>query len=199
MAKGLSILNFDCTEGIPPGIDINNEKALGLISLFTERHENLRDAFYSNNFDSNKADELRLFCGDFFWVWTISSPSVLNSLGGEKVLEILENFSLYREITWEISELEYFHQLPERIEIFRGGSRNLENVLKGFSWSLASNVAEMFMDENEGVLVRAEIMKDDILLISTIEAELVPRPDRLIDPQVISSIGGNHQHLGENV
>ena len=187
MAKGLSILEFSSSEEMPPGIGINYEKAFALIPTFKERYEDLKDCFsQKQHIDHKKLEELRDLNGDFFWVWTISSPIVVSSLGGELVLKMLELFSKYRNITWGQDFLDYFHQLPESIEIFRGGSSDLNTVLKGFSWSLHRNIAETFMDENKGVLVRAKINRDDILLVSATEAELVPRPDCLIDPQVIS-------------
>lgn len=64
-----------------------------------------------------------------------------------------------------------------------------DELLKGFSWSLRSDFAGIFAEGDSGIVVRAEIRKEDILLISTLEAEIVPRPGSLTGLQVISTVG----------
>ena len=92
------------------------------------------------------------------------------------MMEILELFSTCRGITWEYEHYAYYEQLPDHIQIFRGGSGTLDDVLLGFSWSLNKVVAEQFANSSlDGILVRAEIAKKDVLLVSSLECELVPR------------------------
>lgn len=175
MSTGLSILQFVFPEGqIPDGYQ-GPEKALALIAGFVERFEALKTIFDSGYLD-HRIQDLEKFSGDFFWAWATSSPAIFAALSSSMVMEILELFSTHRSITWEHEHYAYYEQLPDHIQIFRGGSGKLDDVLLGFSWSLSKEVAEQFANSSlDGILVMAEIAKNDVLLVSTLECELVPR------------------------
>lgn len=175
MAKGLKILQFAFTDGQVPDEYQGPKKALALIAGFEERYEALKTIFDSGYMD-HRVKDLEMLSGDFFWAWTTSSPAVIAALSSPKVLEMLELFSKYRGITWGYEHYAYYEQLPDNIQIFRGGSGTLDDVLLGFSWSLSQEVAERFANSSlDGILVRAEVAKQDVLLVSSLESELVPR------------------------
>jgi len=177
MTKGLSTLQFVFPDGQVPDWYQGPEKALALVAGFDERYESLKTIFDSGYLDSyDIVKDLEKLSRDFFWAWMTSSPAVIAALGSPKVMEILELFSTYRGITWEYEHYAYYEQLPDHIEIFRGGSGTLDNVLLGFSWSLSKEIAEQFANSSlDGILLRAEIAKKDVLLVSSLECELVPR------------------------
>lgn len=176
MSTGLKILQFVTQDGQVPDWFQGPEKSLALITGFAERFEALKTQFDSDYIDHDRIQELEKFSGDFFWAWATSSPSIFSAISSSKVMEILELFSKYRQIIWEYEHYRYYEQLPDHIQIFRGGSGNLDDVLLGFSWSLSKEVAERFAKSSlDGILVSAEIAKKDVLLVSSLESELVPR------------------------
>lgn len=189
MAKNLQILDFKFPGGKVPEWYVGPEKILAVIPGISERFDAVKDCLKKPGFvDTGKALDLLPFCRDFFGTWATSSPVVLHILGQEKVLAILEFLSTRRQITWESYDYEYFVQLPDRIQIFRGGSGAMEEVLQGFSWSMDREIATYYANQSQegGILLQAEINKEDILLVYPGENELVPRRDALIDPKVIT-------------
>lgn len=130
--------------------------------------------------------QLQELSGDFFSAWANSSWDLINALGVERVFEILEQLAVYRFATWEENEYEFFEGIPEVVKIYRGGDGTKEDVLKGFSWSLDFEVANEFAEKHvQGLVLSAEISKNDVLLINTAQNELVPHPKNLRKIEVI--------------
>jgi hypothetical protein len=177
--KSLKLLRTIFPDGkIPDGYQ-PPEKALALIPGFVDRYESLKGIFDCDYVDHEKVEkfrELAKLADDFFWAWETSSRAVTLALGETRAIEILELFSIQRSLTWEFDAFMFFERCPDHIEIFRGGEGKLDDLLLGFSWSLSKDVAERFANmSSDGILIRAEIAKNDVLLVATLEYEVVPR------------------------
>lgn len=186
MEKKSQILVFQSPDGQTPDWYVGPEKILALVPGFPGRMDAVKDCFASDRVDLTKTRDLEPLCGDFFAAWATSSPVVLELLGEAKVMEILEFFAARRELTWTLDDYEYFKCLPDRVQIFRGGTGTVEDIRNGFSWSTSEAVAEQYAKQNkEGILLQAETDKEDVLLVFPLEHELVLRKNSAIIHQVI--------------
>lgn len=173
----LKVLRCVFPDGQVPDWYIPPERTLALIPGFKARYQSTKRILDPDCRDAySLIRELREFSRDFFWAWEMSSPMVLEVCGASQAMAMLELFAFRREMIWDYEYVPYYERLPDRVEIFRGGAGSPEDVLKGFSWSLWPEVAEQFAARSaNGIVLKAEVAKEDVLLISCTEWEVVPR------------------------
>lgn len=186
MHKKIAALGFSFPDGEAPEWYIGPEESLALIPGLLERFEDLASCFVTGSVHAIKIRELEAFSRDFFDAWLISKEVVLGIIGEEKVWEILEFLATNRGFTWEQDAYEYFAELPKYVKIFRGGAGPMNELVEGITWMLSINTAAQLADQSDGgIVVEAEINKNDILLVSLFDLDVVPRKKSPIKPKII--------------
>lgn len=157
-----------------------------LIATFPRRYGAIKRELASGVAGPAVMPDLRQFGVDFFDAWMNSSRVVINALGKRQTMDILDLLSTRRGSTWQAEDYQLLLRLPERVTIYRGGAGTLDEVLKGFSWTLDRFVADQFADAHDhGTVLQAEIHRNDIVLISFLEQEIVPRQGAPKNIQVV--------------
>lgn len=130
--------------------------------------------------------DLEVLNTNFTDVWKHSSKYVFEVLGIVRVKEILSHFSFKRVCSWSFDEFDFYQTLPDQLTIYRGGKDSAEDVLKGFSWTLDFSVANQFAKIHEnGLVLRAEVNRDDLIFANPEEWEVVPRIGSIKNVSVI--------------
>ena len=170
------ILDFVFSDGKVPDWYIPPTKTLALIPGFNERYEEVKKCISGENISHEGLGALRSLSEHFFQAWDISSILLIAECGASKSMEMLEFFATYREMIWDYDCFSYWERLPDQIEIFRGGEGTPEELARGFSWSIRQDFAELFANRAvNGIVVKAEVSKTDVLLVATSEGTIVPR------------------------
>lgn len=174
----LKILRHVFPDGEKPDWYIQPENVLDRVKGFPARYQDIQKLFQSGDFTPGLRDKVCQLSSDFFAAWGASNRYVLEVCGVEHAIEMLERFANFRELFWDYEYFSIFDRLDAHITIYRGGSGSSADALKGFSWSLSDNLAQMFAGRSgDPVLLQAEVDKEDILLINfDAEMEIVPRP-----------------------
>lgn len=174
------ILHFEFPDGQQPDWHISPGRILARIPGFEQRYQSTKRILNPGGLDCDVLQEIQDFARDFFAAWETSSPMVLKVCGTSQAMAMLELFTACRELIWDFEYVTLFEELPDRLKIFRGGAGSTEEVLKGFSWSLSQEVAEQFAARSaNGLVLKAELAKEDVLLVSSLEWEVVPRSGAL--------------------
>lgn len=130
--------------------------------------------------------EIEKFFPDFLYFWHLSSPRTLAVLGEKDCYEILELVAPYKTIIWDVCSVEYFEFLPDELTIYRGGFGSVADVAAGHSWTLNRDIAAIYAVQANGILITAQISKEDVLLLVTLEHEIVPRKSGLENIRLLS-------------
>jgi hypothetical protein len=164
---------------------ISPDEIIALVPIFAARYDAVKGIYARGLVDHSKLDDFQEFCADFFAAWAAKSAVIQEKLGREKLLEILELFAVGRGIAWIQDDYDYFEQLPEQFRIYRGASGPLDRAMGGLSWTTEVDVAMSYAKQAQGgLLLQAEIERENILLVFPSEFEIVPRLDCLIDPKL---------------
>ncbi len=170
----------------PADAEIRIERDLVSISNLRPRWNEIKDMSH----DSVEFIEgLRDFFGDFQSVWELSSPKTIACIGIEDCLAIFELASAWKHLVWPIHLLELYNNLPDQVQIFRGGAGSVEDVLSGHSWTLDIGFAQVFATNSNGIVVSAMVTRDGILLLGDIELEVIPRRASLHGAHEILDVG----------
>ncbi|MFA6904434.1 MAG: hypothetical protein WC236_15270 [Gallionellaceae bacterium] len=165
------------------GSYIKNNVVMGFEEYVLDVYNELNNAFQNENFHG--IDDL---AANYFGVWTDSSGGVLTVLGEDKFFGILKKLSIDRELFWGYYEYQYFEYLQDDLVIYRGGSGSKDDVLKGYSWTTDIEIAQEFAGRLEnGVVLSAEILKDDVMLVNSCQNEVVPMPSALRNISIIAN------------
>ena len=159
-----------------------------LIPQFDERFAALKDFFKSKTPDLNQVQDLQTFSADFFDCWTMGNHELVEYLGNSRVIAILEFLSLARGLTWPVDNYNHFMELADEFEIYRGGVSPVDELLLGYSWTLDGERAAAYSRRQpNGIVVKALLSKNDVLLLDAMEREIVPRPSAWRSFQLIPS------------
>jgi len=172
----LKILDFVFSDGKAPDWYIPPTKTLPLIPGFNERYEEVKKCISDGSITHEGLGALRSLSEQFFQTWDISSIQLIAECGASRSMEMLEFFATYREMIWDYDCFCYWERLPDQIEIFRGGEGTPEELARGFSWSDRQDFAEPFANRSaNGIVLKAKVSKNDILLVETSVGTIVPR------------------------
>jgi hypothetical protein len=100
---------------------------------------------------------------------------MLAVFGEKDCFELMELAAKNKSFVWGVDMEVYFEDLPDKVTIYRGGVGSVQDVAAGHSWSLDEGFAAPYACHANGILISAKISKNDILLLGTVESEIVPR------------------------
>lgn len=129
-----------------------------------------RARYLAANPDTDYVSEL------FLELWHISSRRLFDTLGEAAVACLLKIIGFDDDAREFYAE--HIAHLSDPIKIYRGGQGGLNDVLKGYSWTLDKEYALDFVVPG-GTLVTAELDKSGILLICPHQREIVPNRELL--------------------
>lgn len=137
--------------------------------------------------DFTYVEDLKELCSVFFAAWKDSSHLVFDLLSENEIFKILERFSTFREFIWPYENYEYYLNLPEESVIYRGGTNQVEELVKGYSWSFDVRFAEEFAKQHDdGKIIKASVNRLDLIYCDPDQFEAVPRKNSLKEIKLIS-------------
>lgn len=168
------------------GTPFDENKFIKTVNQISDQIDAVFNRTYTATAVIGALDDLDKLNSAFVEAWQFNSKQIFQLLGVTRVKEILSYFSHSRVCTWAFEEYDFYLKLPDEITIYRGGNGGVEDVLMGFSWSLYLNVAHQFACTHEnGLVISAEVNKDDIIFVSLLEFEVVPRIGSISKVRVI--------------
>ena len=156
---------------------------LRLIPELKNRWLNIRDMDHE---DYQFLVELEDFHRGFASCWLLSSPETIDCFGEDICFEIFEITSKWKDSVWGIDLILYFENIPEEFIVFRGGNGSIEEVSSGHSWTLDIGFARTYADQPHGIVISAQLAKSDILMVITLENEIIPRKGSLTNIKLVN-------------
>ena len=127
------------------------------------------------NHDSTTVRSIAPVLCDCFY---FCSGQVYQTVGYERLVRC---FRLLRRWT-RIEAYEFLEEIPDELQVFRGGSGSVELLRGGLSWSARREYAESFAVGAGARLLEATVSKDAILAV------LDPYIDLVVDPDLLRNL-----------
>lgn len=137
----------------------------------------------TNGFNYDDVTKLKLLAADFYTAWEASSTEVAKHLGQSICLELFCLFRSAWTICWPDDSLDWIEEngMDWEMTIYRGESPALVTTgVQGFSWTLSEDIAKYYASRHsDGVVLKATVRFDDVLLINMSEYEFVVSPGKV--------------------
>jgi len=143
------------------------------------------DSGWNENFESIEAIES--LTDDLLVVWQNSSDEMLKFISLADFVKFLTIIRQYHELFWDFDTIDFFNQLDDDLVVYRGGEINDEN-LAGLSWTLEPDIAAGYAErKGHEFILKGELKKDNVLLISSLEKEIIPKMSTVLNVLKINS------------